>query len=169
MRVDTLLYNGKLYTMDPAMPQAQAIAIAGGRVVALGDDRTIAQLATAETRRINLGGQTVLPGFIDAHIHFLFYGLSLMEIDLMGAASLEQALHIVAGHAAHTPAGQWLSGRGWDQSLWPGYHFPTRQDLDRVTEAHPVLLRRKCGHAAWANSRALALAGITRATPDPEG
>ncbi|RIK39454.1 MAG: amidohydrolase [Chloroflexi bacterium] len=169
MQIETLLYNGKIYTMDTAIPQVEAIAIAGGRVAAIGNNTTITNLATAETRRINLGGRTVLPGFIDAHIHFLWYGLSLKQIDLMGVPALEQALETVARHAAQTPPGHWLSGRGWDQSLWPGYAFPTRHDLDRVTTAHPIFLRRKCGHAGWANSRALELAGITAATPDPDG
>jgi predicted amidohydrolase YtcJ len=169
MQIETVLYNGKIYTMDNGNPQVEAIALSDGRVAAVGNDSTIGALATSATRRINLGGRTVLPGFIDAHIHFLSYGLSLKEIDLMGVPSLAQALETVAGHAARTPAGQWLSGRGWDQSLWLGYAFPTRHDLDRVTMQHPVFLRRKCGHAGWANSRALELAGITAATPDPEG
>jgi predicted amidohydrolase YtcJ len=169
MQIETLLYNGRIYTMDRAHPQVEAIAIAGGRVVAAGSAAKVSGLATSGTRRIDLGGLSVLPGFIDAHIHFLWYGLSLRQIDLMGAPSLEGALAIVGRHASQTPPGHWLSGRGWDQSLWPGHAFPTRHDLDRVTSAHPVFLRRKCGHAGWANSRALELAGISAATPDPDG
>jgi predicted amidohydrolase YtcJ len=169
MQIETLLYNGRIYTIDTALPQAEALAIGGGRVAAVGSNAALTGMATAATRRINLEGRTVLPGFIDAHIHFLWYGLSLKQIDLMGVPTLGRALEVVAGHAAQTPAGHWLSGRGWDQSLWPGYAFPTRHDLDRVTTAHPVFLRRKCGHAGWANSRALELAGITAATPDPDG
>jgi predicted amidohydrolase YtcJ len=169
MQIDTLFYNGKLYTMDAAQPQAQALAIARDRIIAVGSDATLRSLASSATRQINLQGRTVLPGFIDAHIHFLGYGQSLKEIDLMGAPTLEAALATVADHAARTPAGQWLSGRGWDQSLWPGYRFPTRHDLDRISTQHPIFLRRKCGHAGWANSRALALAGITAVTDDPDG
>ena len=169
MQIETVLYNGAIYTIDGANPQVEALAIARGRVVAVGSSHAMLQLAPPNARRIDLGRRPVLPGFIDAHIHFLAYGLSLKEIDLMGAPSLTAALDIVAAHAARTPAGHWLSGRGWDQSLWPGYAFPTRRDLDRVTGAHPVFLRRKCGHAGWANSAALALAGITAATPDPAG
>jgi predicted amidohydrolase YtcJ len=169
MQIETLLYNGRIYTLDAASPQGEAIALAGGRVAAVGSNAAVTGMATAGTRRINLAGRTVLPGFIDAHIHFLWYGLSLKQIDLMGAPTLEQALALVARHASQSPPGHWLSGRGWDQSLWPGYAFPSRHDLDRVTTAHPVFLRRKCGHAGWANSRALELAGTTAATPDPDG
>jgi predicted amidohydrolase YtcJ len=169
MQIDTLFYNGKIHTLDATQPRAEAIAIAQDQIVAVGADATIRSLASSATRQMNLQGRTVLPGFIDAHIHFLGYGQSLKEIDLMGAPTLEAALATVAEHAARTPAGHWLSGRGWDQSLWPGYAFPTRQDLDRVSTQHPIFLRRKCGHAGWANSRALELAGITAATANPDG
>ncbi|RME50888.1 MAG: amidohydrolase, partial [Caldilineae bacterium] len=114
-------------------------------------------------------GRTVTPGFVDAHIHFLSYGLSLQEIDLAAVPTLAEAVERVRQRAAATPPGRWLTGRGWDQSLWPGGAFPTKADLDAVAPAHPVFLRRKCGHAGWANSRALELAGITRDTPDPTG
>ena len=110
-----------------------------------------------------------MPGLIDAHLHFLSYGLSLREIDLIGVPSLAAAQARIADRAAQTPAGQWLTGRGWDQVFWPDQRFPTRYDLDAITPEHPAFLRRKCGHAGWANSQALALAGITRDTPDPDG
>jgi hypothetical protein len=97
------------------------------------------------------------------------YGISLREIDLAGVPSLEEALARVAARAETTAAGQWLTGRGWDHTLWKGGDFPRRQDLDRVAPEHPVWLRRKCGHAGWANTRALAAAGITAKTPDPPG
>jgi predicted amidohydrolase YtcJ len=110
-----------------------------------------------------------VPGFTDSHLHFMSYGISLLEIDLMAVPTLEEALERVAARAEETGEGQWLTGRGWDHSLWPGGAFPTRQDLDRVTAQHPVWLRRKCGHVGWANSRALELAGITAQTPNPPG
>lgn len=169
MEADLVLLNGRIYTLDPQQPTAQALAIAGNRIVALGDNRQMQQLLAAGGQQVDLAGHTVVPGFIDAHIHFLAYGLSLQEIDLAGVDSLAEALERVAARARTTPPGQWLTGRGWDQSLWGDGAFPSRQELDRVTPDHPVYLRRKCGHAAWANSRALALAGITEATPDPPG
>lgn len=169
MQIDLVLYNGKMYTMDKINPQAEAVAIAGGRIVAVGSSSAVRGLANGQTRQIDLRGRTVTPGLVDAHLHFLSYGLSLKEIDLMGVPSLQLAQERVAAAATNTPAGHWLGGRGWDQSLWPGGAFPTYRELDAITTEHPVFLRRKCGHAGWANSRALALAGITKDTPDPAG
>ena len=169
MQANLVLLNGDVHTMDDAAPQARAIAIAGNRVLAVGDDGAIQALLAPEGKAIDLGGRTVVPGFVDSHLHFMAYGLSLMEIDLMAVPTLEEALDRVAARAETTPEGQWLTGRGWDHSLWPGGEFPTRQDLDRAAPGHPVWLPRKCGHAGWANSRALELAGITAETPDPPG
>lgn len=169
MNAELVLINGNIHTMDRLSPKAQAIAIAGERIMAVGDDAAMRRLLGAGGRVIDLNGRTVIPGLIDAHLHFLSYGLSLQRIDLMGAPSLDFALQRVAERAAATPDGQWLLGRGWDQSMWPGGRFPTRNDLDGITTRHPVLLRRKCGHAAWANSLALQLAGVNAATRDPDG
>lgn len=169
MHADLIAGNGRIYTMDKHQPRAEAVAIRGTRILAVGSAGAMADLAGPRTRKIDLAGQTVVPGFIDAHLHFLSYGLSLREIDLIDVPNLERALARVAAHAERTPAGQWLTGRGWDQVLWPAPRFPSAADLDGVTDAHPVFLRRKCGHAGWANSRALALAGIDAHTPDPPG
>lgn len=164
-----VLYNGDIHTMDRSRPRATAIAIDGSRIVAVGESAEMRRLAGSGGRTIDLGGRTVTPGFIDAHLHFLSYGLSLREIDLIGVPSPAAALQRVAVRAAATPAGRWLTGRGWDQVLWEQQRFPTAADLDAVTTEHPVFLRRKCGHAGWANSTALQLAGITADTPDPQG
>ncbi|MCX6047858.1 MAG: amidohydrolase family protein [Chloroflexi bacterium] len=169
MQADTVLYNGNIHTMDEQTPHAQAVALAGNRILALGDNDAMRALLAPNGQAVDLQGQTVVPGFTDAHIHFLGYGLSLREIDLMDVPTLQEAQQRIAAHAATTPAGHWLTGRGWDQSLWAGGTFPTWQDLDRVTPDHPAFLRRKCGHVGWANQRALALAGITTTTPDPAG
>lgn len=164
-----VLYNGNIHTMDPARPRATALAIAGNRIVAVGDDAEMQALVAPDGQAVNLEGRTAVPAFTDSHLHFMSWGLSLRQIDLAGVPALEEALGRVATRAEVTPAGQWLTGRGWDHSLWSGGGFPTRHDLDRVAPDHPVWLRRKCGHAGWANSRALALAGVTAATPDPPG
>lgn len=169
MQADLVLYNGDIHTMDAATPRAQAMAIAGNRVLAVGSDAEIRALLAPKGEAIDLQGHTVVPGFTDAHTHFVSYGLSLKEIDLAEVPALEEALGRVAARAAQIPAGRWLTGRGWDHSLWEGGAFPTRGDLDSVAAGHPVFLRRKCGHAGWANSRALELAGVTRETPDPPG
>lgn len=169
MQADLILYNGDIHTMNPAAPRGQAIAIAGDRVLAVGGNDEIRALAAPPGKTIDLRGRTVTPGFTDAHLHFLSYGIGLQEIELAGVPALEEALTLVAARASLTPAGQWLTGRGWDHTLWGSGDFPTRQDLDRAAPQHPVFLRRKCGHAGWANTRALELAGITAATPDPFG
>jgi predicted amidohydrolase YtcJ len=168
MQADLILYNGDIHTLDAAHPRCRAIAIAGDRVLAVGDDDAMRDLKAPAGKAIDLAGRTVTPGFTDAHLHFLSYGLGLKEIELAGVATLEEAMAHVAARAAETPAGHWLHGRGWDHTLWGG-DFPTRHDLDRVAAEHPVFLRRKCGHAGWANSAALKLAGITADTPDPFG
>ncbi|MBN1661527.1 MAG: amidohydrolase [Anaerolineae bacterium] len=169
MTANLVLYNGDVHTMDTAQPRARAIAIAGQRILALGDDAQMRALLGPGGTAIDVGGRTIVPGFIDSHLHFMSYGLSLMEIDLMAVPTLAGALERVSARAAMTPASEWLRGRGWDHSLWAGGAFPTRQDLDRAAPDHPVWLRRKCGHVGWANSQALHRAGISAGTPDPPG
>lgn len=169
MLADLVLYNGDIHTMDAGTPRAQAIAIAGNRVLAVGSDEAMRALLPGGDGLVDLRGRTVVPGFTDSHLHFMSYGLSLVQIALMEVPTLAGALARVATRAETTPAGQWLIGRGWDHTLWAGGAFPAREDLDRVAPEHPVFLRRKCGHAGWANSRALELAGITAETPDPPG
>jgi hypothetical protein len=127
------------------------------------------QLRGPKTEVIDLKGQPVLPGLCDAHIHFSSFSLSLRRIDLFEVPSLAEMKRRLAEKARTTPAGQWLLGRGWSQDLWPDRRFPTRQDLDEVTPHHPVLLPDKSGHAAIANSAALARAGLNENTPDPPG
>jgi hypothetical protein len=155
--------------MDSATPRAQAIAIVGNRVLAVGGDSEMRALLDPEGNALNLDGRTVVPGFTDAHLHFMSYGLSLKQVDLAEVPTKTEALERVAVGVEATPAGHWVHGRGWDHSLWEGGAFPTRWDLDSVAPDHPVYLRRKCGHVGWANSRALDLAGITAATPAPFG
>ena len=169
MQTDLVLFNGNIHTMDPERPRVSAVTVAGDRFVATGSDSEMRSLLAPGGREVDLLGATVVPGFIDAHIHFLSYGLSLQEIDLSGASTLDSALEKVGRRAADTEPGQWLMGRGWDQSVWAGGAFPSAAQLDTVAGAHPVYLARKCGHAAWVNSLALEQVGITAHTEDPEG
>lgn len=169
MQATTVLYNANIHTMNHAVPRAQAIAIAGNRVLGVGSDAEMQALLAPDGDAIDLHKRTVVPGFTDSHLHFMSYGLSLKRVDLAEVPTLEEALDRVAAGVAQTPAGSWVRGRGWDHSLWPGGAFPTRADLDRIAPQHPVYLARKCGHVAWANSRAMDLAGITAETPDPPG
>ena len=168
MDAERLLINGNFHTMDPAHPRASAVAIRDDRFVAVGDsDELLEEFSNAEV--IDLGGETVVPGFIDAHIHFLSYGLNLKAIDLTNTPTLDSALERVQSRVAESPPGQWLTGWGWDQSIWGNGAFPNATDLDAISTEHPIFLRRKCGHAGWANSLALEQAAIASSTPNPDG
>jgi predicted amidohydrolase YtcJ len=165
---DLVLTGGTVITLDPARPRARALAVRAGRVVRVGDDAEVAALIGPRTQRIDLAGGAVLPGLTDAHVHVEGLGLSRETLNLVGAASLAEAVKRVETAAAALPAGEWLLGRGWDQNDWPEKRFPTAKDLAGVGD-RPVYLTRVDGHAGWANPRALELAGITAATPDPAG
>jgi predicted amidohydrolase YtcJ len=165
----TVLRNVRAYTMDARQPEAAALAWRGDRLIAVGAADDVAAAAGAGARVIDGGGRTVVPGLIDSHIHFMSYADYLLRVDLDGVPSLETALERVAARTATASAGAWVRGRGWNNNLWSPTTFPTRHDLDRVTGDHPALLARKDGHSIWVNSAALALAGITRDTPDPPG
>ncbi|MBX5450115.1 amidohydrolase [Thermogemmatispora sp.] len=163
--------NGKLYTMDAVRPQAQAMAIEreSGRLVAVGDNTEVRQAAGAQAELVDLRGKTVLPGFIDAHIHLLATAYRAHDIDAAVCNNPEEVAQLVRERAARTPVGEWIVGSHWDRHRWPGRAFPTREVLDAAAPAHPVALWSKDGHLLWVNSQALARAGITAETPDPPG
>lgn len=168
--VDLVLLNGKVMNLDPARPEAQAVAVRGDRIAAVGDDASIAGMAGPQTRRIDLRGGLILPGLTDAHGHVASLGERLASLDLRGVDRIETVAETVRRRAADPlPAGAWITGGGWDQNLWPGEQFPTHQPLTAASPERPVLLRRVDGHASWANAAAMRAAGITRDTPDPEG
>jgi len=168
-RTEAVFYNGTIYTMDDAVPRARAVAVAGGRIIAVGDDEAVLALAGEGTPRYDLGGRCVLPGFVDAHTHFSGYALSLASLDLVGTSSLDDIVRLVASRAAAAGDAEWVTGRGWDQNDWERPSFPHRRDIDPVSAGHPVLLVRVCGHAALANTAALEAAGIGTGTADPPG
>ena len=151
------------------LPRAQAIAVQGGRVLAVGTTREIEKLRGKHTRVIDLHGHFVMPGFNDAHLHLALGGLSHFKLDLAGTSSRNELLERVAAAARSAPAGEWVRGRGWDQTKWRDQQLPSRQELDAVTGDHPAFLVRIDGHLAVANSAALRAAGISRNTPDPPG
>ncbi|HYX69000.1 MAG TPA: amidohydrolase [Terriglobales bacterium] len=151
------------------LERVQALAVRDGRIVATGTDAEIRKLAGPKTRIVDLGGHFVLPGFNDAHTHLFNAGWEKLTVDVNGVKSLQEMLARVATGAKATPAGDWVTGRGWDHTLWPGQKLPTRQDLDKVTGDHPALFTRVDGHISVANTAALKWAGITRETPDPPG
>ncbi len=164
----TVVEHARIYTMHDDLPLAEAMALRAGQVIAVGSREEIGRLPGI-TVRIDAGGHALIPGLIDAHIHFLSYSRGLSRINLDGVDSRERALALVAEKARHTPPGRWILGAGWNHNLWDPPVFPTRYDLDRVAPVNPVYLDRKDGHSAWVNSLALQRAGITRHTPDPPG
>lgn len=166
VRPTIVLLNGKILTMDRAVPSAEAIALNGDRIAAIGTVAEISDLAGPRTGVLDLRGATVLPGFIDCHIHLIEYGLGMKNLDLRAAVSIKQLKERVSARARD--ASFWILGRGWDQEKLAEGRYPTRQDLDEASPHKPVLLRRVCGHICVVNSLALQSAGIGAATPDPE-
>ncbi|HEY9284419.1 MAG TPA: amidohydrolase [Pyrinomonadaceae bacterium] len=166
-RVSLVLTNGKVFTADERGTLAQAVAIDGDRIAAVGTDAEIRR-GYAGARTIDLGGRLVTPGFNDAHIHFLNGGRSMMLVNFGGATTLAETKRRIAEKARELPAGSWILGRGWDHTLWGG-QWPTRADLDEVAPRHPVFVTRVDGHVSWANSLALERANVTRETRDPDG
>ena len=172
--LDLIILNGSVRTMDSSRPLAEAVAISEQRIVRLGSNQQIRSLAGPRTRIIDAGQGTVLPGFNDAHVHFLAGGFSLGNVDLRPAVSAQDMARRLAEHVPNAPHGGWILGGDWDHESWsrpvPGSALlPTRALIDAFTPAHPVLINRLDGHMALANSLALKLAGINRTTADPPG
>jgi predicted amidohydrolase YtcJ len=168
---DTVIDNANGYTLNAKGDIVQFASLAfddQGRITAVGSAQEVAARAP-KAKHIDMAGRTVLPGLIDAHGHVFGLGEMLTQLDLSATTSLQGALAAIADYARANPQGAWLRGRGWNQENWKLGRFPTAQELDGVAKARPVWLERVDGHAGWANSRALALAGITDKTPDPVG
>ena len=167
-KADTILAGGRIWCGSHA-GFARALAIRDGRVAAAGDD--VDGLAGPGTRRIELRGRLAVPGFYDAHMHLLPLGLAQGEVDVRPESAPDMAalLAKVRERAARVAPGDWIYGRGYDHFLLPEKHHPLRDALDAVAPDNPVYLKRCCGHMGVANARALALAGIGEATPDPQG
>jgi predicted amidohydrolase YtcJ len=155
--------------MDAAQPRAQAMAIdlANGRILAVGTDDEVRRVGGAQRELVDLRGRTVLPGFIDAHIHLLSAAYRAHDIDAGACTSEDEAAALVRERAAQTPPGRWIQGGHWDKNLWPGGSFPSKRSIDAAAPEHPVALSSKDGHLLWVNSLALQRAGISAETPDP--
>lgn len=165
---DLIMFNGKLHTQDRAYPQASAIAVRGGRILAVGSDDEIKELARPHSRLVDLGGRRVLPGLSDAHFHYYDWALLQDTLKLEHTRSREEVLQMVRQRAAALEPGTWIKGQGWTQTDWPDPSLPTRAQLDEVAPNNPVILWRADLHLAWVNSRALELAHISAATQDPD-
>lgn len=164
--IDHLLINANVYTLDAAVPRARTLYIRDGRIRGFEAGPRLGDVLAED-----LAGTTVLPGFVDAHIHWEWTAMNLKSVDLFDLTSRAASLKRVVPAVRSTERGKWITGFGWAQSMWQdtGGDFPTATDLDAVAPEHPVLLDSRSGHAAWANSMALALAGVNEHTPDPPG
>jgi predicted amidohydrolase YtcJ len=159
--------NGYL-TRDASVVSFGAMAMRDGKVLATGTSEDL-RGQWPDAQLIDGGGRTLLPGLIDAHAHVMGLGDAILNVNVMGLTSLDATLDAVRAYGEKYPELGWIRGRGWNQVLWPENRFPTASELDRAEAERPVWLTRVDGHAGWANSAALALAGITRDTPDPDG
>jgi predicted amidohydrolase YtcJ len=166
---DVVFKNGNVYTANDKAPHAQAIAVKADRIVFVGSDSAAQKYVGANTRVIDLHGNTVLPGFTDSHQHLSGVGFREMTLNLEGTASLDDLLAKLKARVDQAKPGEWVTGRGWIETHWQPPVFPTRWDLDKVAPNNPVILGRADGHGAVANSAALKIAGVDKNTPNPFG
>ncbi|HWF45360.1 MAG TPA: amidohydrolase family protein, partial [Bryobacteraceae bacterium] len=166
---DLLLINGKIWTVNPAQKEAQAVALGGNRILAVGTNDEILKWKRPTSKVIDLHGHRVLPGFNDAHVHFYAGGSNLAGVQLRALKSPEAFRHAIAVFSKTIPPGQWILGGNWDHENWTPAKLPTRQLIDAVTPDHPVFVSRLDGHMALANSVALKMAGVDRNTKDVPG
>lgn len=166
---DVIIVNAVIHTMDPQQPSAEAVAIHGNRILAIGSTKNIRKLASNNTQIIDAKKRLVLPGFNDAHTHFLSGGFQLSSVDLRDASSPQEFADRIRSFASKLPKGRWVTGGDWDHERWPDTKLPTKDLIDSFTPDTPVFVNRLDGHMALANSLALRLAGVTRQTLDPPG
>ncbi|MCA1803113.1 MAG: amidohydrolase [Rhodothermaceae bacterium] len=165
---DQIITNAVVWTGNPAQPRAEAIAILGDRILAVGDDDEMEHYRSDNTQMVDAGGAFITPGFIDSHIHFLTGGFRLSSVQLLDATSPEEFAERIRDFAATLPAGTWITGGDWDHENWGG-ELPDRQWIDRHTPDHPVWVNRLDGHMALANSAALRAAGLNDSALDTPG
>jgi predicted amidohydrolase YtcJ len=166
---DLIITNGKLYTVDKTRPRAEALAVIGDRIIAVGFASDIDQWRGPNTRVIDARERLVLPGFNDAHVHFLDGGLQLDNVQLKDADSPQEFVRRIAERARQTGKGEWILGGDWDEQKWNPPQLPTKELIDAATPNTPVFVNRYDGHMSLANSLALMIAGVTAAAPDPPG
>jgi predicted amidohydrolase YtcJ len=166
MNGDLRIVNARIFTANDAMPWAESLLITRGRIDWIGNGEA-PQREGAET--IDLDGRLVLPGLTDAHVHFYWYARTLANVDLAGVASLEQALSMLSAAVRERKPGEWVVGDSYDHNIWGLKRELDKRDLDAIAPDHPVVVTSKCGHTVWANSMAMALAGVDRDTPEPPG
>ena len=151
-KADLIIHHAKIYTVDESFSVAEAMAIRDGKIIAIGKNDDVLKEYESATME-DAGGKTILPGFIDAHAHFVGYGFSLQKVDLVGTTSWEEVLTRCGEFAKGLKPGQWLTGRGWDQNDWGVKEFPANDQLNAMFPDRPVLISRIDGHAAIANQK----------------
>jgi hypothetical protein len=166
---DLIIVNAKVWTSDKNHPTAQAVAVLGDRIVAVGSNSQIEVWCADKTRVINAEGKLLLPGFNDSHVHFVSGGLQLDNVQLNDAKTPEEFARRIGEQAKKTSKGQWIQGGDWDETKWTPAQLPTKELIDPASPNTPVFVNRYDGHMALANSAALRLAGVTSKTPDPPG
>lgn len=168
-QADLVVTGGRIVTLCETSPRAEALAVKGGRIAALGASREIRKWIGPQTQVLDVGGKLVTPGLIDSHVHLLGLGRAKQQLDLTGTTSQREIVRLVRRRAEELPPNRWVIGRGWDQNDWDGSKFPTHRSLTEAAPDRPVLLVRIDGHAAWVNRKALELVRIDRHTLDPPG
>lgn len=166
---DLIITNAKIWTVDKSLPVAQAVTVIGDRIVAVGSNTDVEVWRGPHTQVIDAGGKLLLPGFNDAHVHFVSGGRQLDSIQLNDATSTQEFARRIGERAKVTPKGEWIEGGNWDETKWNPAEMPTKGLIDALTPDTPVFVSRYDGHMGLANSLALRLAGITAKTPDPPG
>jgi predicted amidohydrolase YtcJ len=165
---DIAFVNGKIWTVDTSKPEAEAVAVLNGRILLVGSTADVRKCVGERTNVIDLRGKRMLPGFIDNHTHFMSGGFQLQSVDLRHAKSEAEFTNLIRRRAQERPD-RWITGGAWDHDNWPGGNLPVKELIDQFTISTPVFVNRYDGHMALANSKALALAGIDKHTPDPQG
>lgn len=171
IKVDLILTNAKIITMDSNLPIAQGVAIDKGIISAIGSNEHVLSFRDESTLVMDIGGKLLLPGFNDSHMHLLNYGITLMKADLIGSKSIDEVIVRMKKFAISKKIKkeEWLLGRGWNHDLFDEKKFPTRYDLDKISRDNPICITRACGHVSVVNSKALEIAGITKDTPSIKG
>lgn len=166
---DLIVRNARIWTVNPAQPQADAVAVLNGRITAVGTDAAVMPWRGPNTRVVDAKGGRLLPGFNDAHVHFSDGGAALAAVQLTDVTSLKEFVKRIGDYASRVPKGEWIRNGQWDETKWSPAKLPTRQDIDAATPDNPVAIYRYDGHMVLVNSKVLALAGITSKTADPSG
>ena len=166
---DLIIRNANIWTVDDSRPKAEAVAVLRDRIIAVGSNAEIDALAGTDTQIIDAGGKLLLPGFNDAHVHFVNGARTLEEVQLNDATSSDEFVRRIQKQVAKTPKGEWILGGDWDETKWTPAQLPTKEMIDAITPNNPVFIDRYDGHMALANSIALRMAGVTAQTPDPPG